>query len=198
MPAIRGAMLTGYLDGSVPVPEETLTVTNMEKKTTETMTNPAYVQWISQDQQVLGYLLNSLSKEILTQVATKTTAAGVWRAIQDMFSSQSRARVTNLRVALATTKKGNMSTAAYFAKMKALGDEFATTGRVLDEEEMVSYILTGLDMDYNPLVSSIVARTDPISVSDLYAQVLNYDTRMELLQGSNAQFQSSANIASRG
>jgi hypothetical protein len=37
-----------------------------------------------------------------------------------MFSAQSHARVTNLRLQLANMKKGSMTVAAYFAKMKAV------------------------------------------------------------------------------
>ena len=111
------------------------------------------------------------------------TTAQVWAAIQEMYSSQSHARIANLWLSLATTQKGNMTTAAYFSKTKALGDEIASVGKPLDDEELVSYILSNLDIDYNPLVSSVVNRSDPISLSDLYAQVMSYDTQLELLQG---------------
>lgn len=109
--------------------------------------NSAYSMWIAQDQQVLAYLFNSISKEVLGQVATLESAVEVWVAIETMFSAQSRARVTNLRMQLSTLKKGSMNTAVYFNKMKAIGDELATAGRKVEDDEMVSFILTGLDSD---------------------------------------------------
>lgn len=53
---------------------------------------------------------------------------------------------------LVNCKKGGLTAAAYYAKMKALGDELAAAGRPVDDEEMVTFILVGLDFDYNPLV----------------------------------------------
>jgi hypothetical protein len=53
--------------------------------------------------------------------------------------------------------------------MKALGDEMAASGRPLDEEELVEYIITGLDDEYTPLVSALCVRKEPISVSELYS-----------------------------
>lgn len=63
-----------------------------------------------------------------------------------MFASQTRARSVNMRIALATTKKGAMFVAEYVGKVRALGDEMAAAGKPLDDEELVSYILTGLEL----------------------------------------------------
>lgn len=93
------------------------------------------------------------------------TSAQAWKAIEVMFSSQTRARSVNTHIALATTQKSNMMIAGYVGKMEALGDKMASTGKPLDDEEMVSYILTRLDVDYNPIVSAIVARVEPIIMS---------------------------------
>lgn len=98
-------------------------------------------------------------------------------------------------MALSTTKNGNKSVAEYVSKMKSLADEIATTGKPLDEEDLVSYILAGLDYDYNPLVSSVATRVEPLTVAELYALLLSFEQRMELLQGDT---QSSANSMSRG
>ncbi|XP_039806489.1 uncharacterized mitochondrial protein AtMg00810-like [Panicum virgatum] len=60
---------------------------------------------------VLGFLFSSLSKEILAQVASVKTAAEAWKVIGDMFASHTRAPTVNVRLALATTKKDNMTIA---------------------------------------------------------------------------------------
>jgi hypothetical protein len=89
--------------------------------------------------------------------------------IQGMYASQTRSRSVNTHIALAMTRKGTSTVIEYFGKMKALGDEMAASGRPLDEEELVEYIITGLDDEYTPLVSALCARKEPISVNELYS-----------------------------
>jgi hypothetical protein len=81
-----------------------------------------------------------LSREILAQVATARTSAEAWKTITDMFTSHTRARMTNVHLALATTKKDNMTVAQYYGKMNGLTDEMSAAGKPLDNEELVMYI----------------------------------------------------------
>jgi hypothetical protein len=121
-----------------------------------------------------------LSKDVLVQVSSCNTAAEAWAMIQGMYASQTQSRSVNTRIALATTRKGTSTVIEYFDKMKALGDEMAASGRPLDEEELIEYIITGLDNEYTPLVSALCARKEPISVSELYSQMLNFEIRIGL------------------
>jgi hypothetical protein len=110
-----------------------------------------------------------------------------------MFSSQTRARIINTRIILSTTKKGDMTMAEYFTKMQQLGDEMAAMGHRLDDDELIKYILTGLDYDYNPAVSAVLARPEPISLSELYSNLLVFETRLDLIgHGSTPSY---ANMA---
>jgi hypothetical protein len=81
---------------------------------------------------------------------------------------------------MGNTHKGDMSVAKYFGKMKALGDEMKVADRPLDDEELVEYIITGLDEEYTLLVSALCARVMPISISELFSQLLNFETRVNL------------------
>jgi hypothetical protein len=55
-------------------------------------------------------------------------------------------------MALSTTQKGSSTMAEYISKMKTLADDMASAGTKLDDEEFGSYVLTGLDSDYNSVV----------------------------------------------
>lgn len=92
-----------------------------------------------------------------------------------------------------------MTALVYFNKMNAIADKLASPGKKVEDDEIISFILTGLDGEYNPIVTSVMGRTDQILLSELYAQVMAYESRLEMLRDSSGpQFQSSANAASRG
>lgn len=52
-------------------------------------------------------------------------------------------------------------------KMKALVNEMASAGKKLEDEELISYILMGLDLDFNLVVFAVAAQVEPISVGEL-------------------------------
>jgi hypothetical protein len=99
MSPIRGKRLIGILDGTMPQPEEWLVGTKKDDKGNEVeewVLNPEFIRWLAADQLVLQFLLNSLSREVLTQVAGMETSAQVWNALTGMYSSQYRARIMQL------------------------------------------------------------------------------------------------------
>jgi hypothetical protein len=110
---------------------------------------------------------------------------------------QTHARAVNTRIAIATTKNGAMTASEYMAKMKTVSDEMAAAGKPLGDEELMLYILAGLDMEYNPLVTSMLARVKPVPYSKLLSQILSFENRLELLTPGAGGSQSSANTASR-
>lgn len=96
LPAIRGSRMLAILDGSSAQPPATLQVTKADQSV-EVKENPAYMTWIEQDQQLLAYLLASMTKEILVQVSSYEHAAPLWAAVSEMFASQSRSKILQLR-----------------------------------------------------------------------------------------------------
>jgi hypothetical protein len=92
------------LDGYNKAPTEHLEVEDA-KKVKKTVPNPAYEVWRARDQTVLGYLDKGMSPDLLAQVVGLEHSSEVWATVQNIFSSQSRARVNMLRDALSNTKK---------------------------------------------------------------------------------------------
>jgi hypothetical protein len=81
--------------------------------------------------------------------------------------------------------------------MRSLSDKMAASERTLDDEELVEYILIGLDQEYDPIVSAIITRTTSVSLSELYAQLLAFEKRPTLMRAKEL-IASSANVASHG
>lgn len=73
LPAIRGAQLEGFLDSTIARPPQEVDAKAGDKVVKSP--NPEYAKWIVQDQQVLSYLLTTISRDMLSQVSTATTAA---------------------------------------------------------------------------------------------------------------------------
>ncbi|XP_073367824.1 uncharacterized protein [Aegilops tauschii subsp. strangulata] len=196
-PQLRGADVYGYVDGTTPEPTELLITTKDGKETSSP--NPLHPIWVREDQQVLGYLLANLTKEVLVTVTTVTTASALWTTLAAMFSSHSASRINNIRTSLINAQKGNLSIASYFAAMRGYADELAAAGKPIQDDELVSYIIHGLDAVYKPLVSALDARVTPVTLDELFAMLSNFDQRMAQFHGSGGGgFKSSANMASRG
>jgi hypothetical protein len=197
LPLIRGALAFGLLDGTEAAPAQTLEVEDSNNKKT-TVPNPAYLAWVARDQAVLGFLINSLSPEVVAHVVGLTHAYEVWSVITKMFSTISRTRINHLRGTLNTTKKKGLTTAHYFAKMHEISSELAAAGKPIEEDEMIGYALNGLDSSYNDLVSSV--NGNPLTMFDeLYSLINAHDLRRDMLAEDEQEppFISSANAADR-
>jgi hypothetical protein len=91
-------------------------------------------------------LSNMLTREMLIYISRCSTAVQAWKVIDDLYSSQSHARLINTRIALATTKKNQLSVSDYYGKMCAYADKLEASGAPLcDDDELVTYFLASLE-----------------------------------------------------
>jgi hypothetical protein len=193
--SIKGAEVFHFLDTKAEAPPMYLPKKEGEDKEAAPILNKEYTTWVAKDQQVLSYLLVSLSREVLQQVSSATTAIEAWAGIEKFFASQLRARVISTRMALATASKGVLTIAGYYTKIKTLADEMASAGQRLEDDEIVSYMLMGLDEDYESVVSAVATRVEPITLGELYTQLIAHEQRLEMRSGGS---NSSANSVSHG
>jgi hypothetical protein len=118
-----GARLEGYLTDATKAPPQ-------KTKDMEAMiSNPEFEEWYAIDQHVLVYLLLSLPKEIIGQVAICTTTASAWGVIKGTYTSGTHAHNVNIRIALATMKRGNDLITEYVNKARTLADDMALAGK---------------------------------------------------------------------
>jgi hypothetical protein len=111
----------------------------------------------------------------------------MWVAITKTFASQSQLHILHLCNQLVATRKGNMLVLVYFSTMRGYVDEMAATGKALDDDNIVSYILNGLDADYNSLIEHANGMTDPISPETLYACLLDTEARLVVQKAQRDQ-----------
>jgi hypothetical protein len=75
--AVRGARLEGHLTGYTPAPAVEIDNKDGDVKDIK-IANPLYEEWFATDQQILNFILGSLTWEILSQVAAKEKAVDLW------------------------------------------------------------------------------------------------------------------------
>ncbi|WKA00350.1 hypothetical protein VitviT2T_018711 [Vitis vinifera] len=68
-----------------------------------------------------------------------------------------------------------MSMMEYLLKVKTIADNLATIGEQVSEKDQVLQVLGGLGADYNPIVASIIAREDDISIHFIHNILLTHE-----------------------
>jgi gag-polypeptide of LTR copia-type len=189
LPIINGYDLFRFLDS--PPPEPTNTDTSGQ-----IIVNSFYLPWHQQDQFLLAWIRLSLTETILAQVATNSTTRDLWRSLEDLFSSNSRTRLNELKRQIQTAKKGDSYCSAYLLQLRRIADELAFTGSPLSEDELVSATINGLGSEYNSIIAvvSTAQCNGPFSFSALRGLLLGHEA---LLQ-SQASTQSAAFHVGKG
>nr|XP_051220390.1 uncharacterized protein LOC127338219 [Lolium perenne] len=181
LPLLRSRHLEGFIDGSLPCPPSY---------------HPAYHQWVAQDQAILSGIQSSLTDSVSGLVLFATTSREAWAALDTSYSWQSIARSMAIRTQLGELKKNDLTVTLYFNKISALADTLASIGQPLRPEEFISYVVNGLDDDYDSLVENITGRTIPIQPRELYARMLATEQRIASRRSSPSY--AAANAATRG
>ena len=163
----------GYLDGTIVAPAKLVPSSTTDG--VDLVSNPAYDRWYVQDQQVLSGLLSSMSEEIVHDMVAATTSKEAWDTLQQMFSSLTHARTVQIRVELTTSKKRDLSAAAYFCKIKGLATELAAAGSALQDDDVITYLLAGLGPDYDPFVTSMTTKSEALTLDDVFAHLMAFE-----------------------
>ncbi|KAK1603990.1 hypothetical protein QYE76_027663 [Lolium multiflorum] len=171
--------LEGYVDGTYPCPSPY---------------DPAYHAWVAQDQAILSAIQSSLTESVSSLVIFAATSREAWGALHASFASQSHARAHAIRNQLGEVKLLDRSITDYFNKVTGLADTLAAIGQPLRPEDFTSYVMNGLDEDYDNLCENIEARETPIQPRELYACLLATEQRVK----KKHAVPSTANAAHRG
>ena len=170
LPIIKSQdLLQGYIDGSITSPPPTIT---SKKDTDEIVSqNPDWLQWHMHDQLVLSVMISSLIVNIVVHAVKCLTARELWLTLETMFIAKSCAHSITLHLQLTILKKGSMSITKYFQKFTKLIDTLATIDKPLDEDDITSFLLGGLNSEYDSFETLVTTLVDPISIDELYSHL---------------------------
>ncbi|KAF1859044.1 hypothetical protein Lal_00000868 [Lupinus albus] len=187
-----GARLDGYMLGKKECPEEFIIAADSTRKS-----NPDFEDWQAYDQQILGWLMNSMTADIATQLLHCETSKQLWDEAQSLAGAHTRSRVTYLKSEFHSTRKGGLKMEDYLSKMKNLADKLKLAGNEISNSDLLIQTLNGLDSEYNLVVVKLSDQTT-LSWVDLQAQLLTFDNRLEQLNSlTNLNLNATANVVNK-
>lgn len=91
------------------------------------------------------------------------TSRQVWQSSALRFSSKSRSRIAHLKRKLQSLRRDSKSYREFLSLAKELADQLAAMGKSVDDEDLISYISSGLKPSYTSLVTAFNFATRNIS-----------------------------------
>ncbi|XP_047057711.1 heat shock 70 kDa protein 18-like [Lolium rigidum] len=194
-PSRRSHGLSGFVDGTFKCPAAEITVEIDGKE--EKQLNPEAHLWDKQDQAILSAFVSSMTEGVVGMVLFAATSREAWETLAGAFASHSTARSTGIRAQMNDLKKGDLSVTSYFHQMKALSDTLTSIGQPLRSEEFISYVLSGLDGEFDALFEVINMRETPIPIRDLFSQLQATEHRNNArrAQASSMNYSAHAHVA---
>lgn len=154
--------------------------------------NPDFLHWIRRDQYLVSWILSSISESMLGHVTRCVTARDIWSVLEELFQSQSKARIMQLKLQLQTQKKGDMSVDDYFLKMRNIADLLAAAGKPITDDDLALQILQGFGMDYDAVVVNFTNRPESLNLQEVHFALQAHEIR---LQNQNSIAFPSAHVA---
>ncbi|XP_073033027.1 uncharacterized protein [Primulina eburnea] len=166
--------------------------------------------WIRNNNIVISWLLNSVSKDISASILFADSAKEIWNDLKDRFQQSNGPRIFQLRRDLITLKQDQDSVSVYFTKIKAIWEELnhfrpmCSCGKCscdgvknLEEYVQMDYtmiFLMGLNDSFNHVRSQILL-LDPLPpISRVFALVVQ-EERQRAIGNHNTMNTSSRNMA---
>lgn len=97
---------------------------------------------------------------MFTVISKCQYSADIWLTLEQEFLTESKAKTLHVRNLLQTTRKENLSIHDYVVKMKGFAESLSASGIVVTDEELLNYILDGLDSEYDAAVVNITSRLE--------------------------------------
>ncbi|XP_042972774.1 uncharacterized protein LOC122304578 [Carya illinoinensis] len=97
-----------FLDGKIPTPAHD---------------DPLYIPWMRCNNIILSWILNSITKEIASNIFYISSAKTVWDKLNTRFSQPDSVRIYQLQQQLGTLVQGTQSVSEYFTHLNGIWEE---------------------------------------------------------------------------
>ncbi|KAH0709079.1 hypothetical protein KY284_010506 [Solanum tuberosum] len=166
---LNGHQLMGHLDGTTTAPSPTIIQNNL------TVPNPNYHIWFSQDQLIQQAMMVSVDPTIAPTIAAATSANKAWELLHTAYANKSYTRIFSLRDQLQNTKKASKTIAEYLQEVHSLSDALKVAGSLVNDDELIVKILSGLVPEYREISAAIRARDSSLSFEELFHMLTDHE-----------------------
>lgn len=153
--ALIGHNLLSFIDGSKSPPSKTIPDPTTP---TKSLSNPAYLQWLRQDQLILNAMLGSCIDTIQPHISTVSSSQEAWERLLTLFANKSRSRVISLKERLLDNPRRSRSISEYLQEMRTIADDLALMDNPISEDDLILHILAGIGPEFKEVVVAIRVR----------------------------------------
>ncbi|KAF7812032.1 Retrovirus-related Pol polyprotein from transposon TNT 1-94 [Senna tora] len=198
--SIRIALKTknklGFIDGTCLPPEDT--------------TSEDFQRWSDADSLVIGWILHSMTKDLMEAYMFASSARALWLELEDKFGVSDRSVVFSFGKQLIQTVQGNDSLALYSNKQKKLIDEpnclspkspcicngctcggYKKLNEKVESNDTMTF-LYGLNESYDNIVSSILLMEPLPSYNKVYSLVARIEKQRSIGSATSGTVDASA------
>ncbi|XP_023748611.1 uncharacterized protein LOC111896874 [Lactuca sativa] len=144
-----------------------------------TSPNLEYTLWKRRDKFVLLWLKSTLADHAAALVGRTKSSSEAWRMLETLYQAQSRACRMQLKVQLQTLAKASMTMLEYVERKRSIADSLVENLHPVHDEDLIGYILGGLDASYGAFVTAFMMKTESLTVNDLVGFLLQEEARLE-------------------
>lgn len=141
LPVLRSHDLMGIVNGSEPCPSK-FQVT-ADGKLTDSFT-PEFVLWLN----------STLFENVLSLVYGLNISQQVWNLLTSRYALQSSPRVSHTKLQLQSMRQGSKSCNEFLRLAKTLSDQLAIVGKPDADDNLITYMINGLNSSYHAFVTS--------------------------------------------
>lgn len=168
----------GFINGDFPRPADD---------------DPLLQSWIRNDHVVMSWILNCVSKDIVSSVIYCRSAKEIWQDLQDRFHQPNGTRIYQLKKDLLNLQQESLTVTQFYTKHKAIWDELQDylpqrscvcgENRVLldyFQQEQIMHFLMSLSDSYNQIKSHVLLMNPLPPMNRVFSMVLQEEKQREI------------------
>ncbi|XP_068655767.1 uncharacterized protein [Aristolochia californica] len=158
-------------------------------------TDASYAKWYAENQKVKGWLLTSMSPDIMKRYIRLRTARKIWNALEKAFYDGSdESQLFSLNQRAFSTKQTGRPLSTYYGDLVEIFQELDHRDRITmkDPDDVIAYrksverlrvhiFLNGLDAEFEQICGEILRKDPILDLEEAYAYVRRDSVRRTTL-----------------